>query len=229
MKSPYQQVKEDIRRKILDGIWPPGTLLPGEIELAEQFECARATVNRAMRELAEEGFIERKRKAGTRVCISPKRQARFDIPVVRQEIEAAGQKYRYALLDRAVNAAPDWLCERLNLPAGAVALRLNCLHFAHDMPFQLEERWINLTALPEAETQAFDVIGPNEWLVAAVPFSEVEISFSAINAEEHIARQLGMDTGQAVFLSERSTWWKEQAITYVRQYFHRNYRMTTRY
>ena len=87
MKVTYRDVKTDILSKITKGEWPLGSLVPNEVDLAETYGCARATVNRAMRELADEGFIERRRKAGTRVRMAPVRQARFDIPLVRAEIE----------------------------------------------------------------------------------------------------------------------------------------------
>ena len=87
MRTAFRDVKDDIRRRIVGGDWAPGGLIPNEVELAEKFQCARATVNRALRELAEEGLLERKRKAGTRVRKSPLRRAQFEIPQVRQEIE----------------------------------------------------------------------------------------------------------------------------------------------
>ena len=93
----------------MTGDWAPGELMPSEVDLANEFECARATVNRAMRELADEGLIERKRKAGTRVSTSPRRQARFDIPIVRREVEDQGVVYGYELLSSSQSPAPDWL------------------------------------------------------------------------------------------------------------------------
>ena len=48
--------------------WPPGALIPGEEALAQEFGVARATVNRALSELARAGVLERRRKAGTRVA-----------------------------------------------------------------------------------------------------------------------------------------------------------------
>ncbi len=94
MKTAFRDVKQDVRRRIVQGVWAPGALVPNEVDLAAEFQCSRATVNRAMRELAEEGLVERKRKAGTRVLKSPTRQARFNIPIVRKEIEARGLFYR---------------------------------------------------------------------------------------------------------------------------------------
>lgn len=215
--------------RITSNRWGPGTLLPSEVELAATYGCARATVNRAMRELSEEGIIERRRKAGTRVRMAPVRQARFHIPVVRAEIEETGAAYRYVLLDRVVQEAPDWLRTRLSLEAGDRVVHLTCLHFADDAPYQFEDRWIALATLPEAEEADFTQTGANEWLVATVPFSNAEIAFSAAAADDVLAAHLDCDPGAALFMAERSTWWEGRAVTNVRLAWRPGHRMTTRY
>mgnify|MGYP000374306696 CR=1 FL=1 len=77
---------EDIRAEVLSRIrskaWPLGTLIPGEEALAQEFGVARATVNRALSELARSGVLERKRKAGTRVAALP---VRFWLPQTTAE------------------------------------------------------------------------------------------------------------------------------------------------
>lgn len=229
VKTAFRDVRESMRRKILDGEWAPGELIPNEVVLAEHFGCARATVNRAMRELADEGLVERKRKAGTRVRQTPRRRAQFDIPIVRREIEARGQRYRYALVERAVSAPPDWLRARMGLGPGGRVIHVTAMHYADGNPYQYEDRWINLAELPAAETADFTASGPTEWLIATVPFSDAEISFSATAADAELARHLGCAPGDPLFLSERSTWWQGGAITYVRLVFQRGHRMTTRY
>ena len=55
----YRDVKSAILGRITEGKWPPGALIPGEVELAQAFGCSRATVNRAMRELSDEGLLDR--------------------------------------------------------------------------------------------------------------------------------------------------------------------------
>ena len=62
-------------------------------------------MNRALRELAEEGLLDRRRKAGTRVALNPVRRARFDIQVIREEIEAKGAVFRHAVLVREIARA----------------------------------------------------------------------------------------------------------------------------
>ncbi len=227
--TAFRDIKADMLVRIVAGEWKPGSLLPNELELAAAYDCARATVNRAMRELAEEGILERKRKAGTRVRMSPARQARFDIPIVRREIEARGQVYRYALIGAEAGPAPDWLRARLGLEGGAEALHLVCLHMGDGSPYQFEDRWISLSILPQARTVDFSRNVPTEWLIATIPFSTAEISFSATSADRALAEHLGCAVGDALFQTERSTWWQGQAVTYVRLVFQRGHRMTARH
>lgn len=229
MAATYRDVKADILSKIVRGEWEPGGLIPGEIELAEQYSCARATVNRAVRELADDGIVERRRKAGTRVRMTPVRQARFDIPLTRSEIEDHGSAYSYALIGDSIETAPDWLSERLKMPSESRVRHLTCLHYADGSPYQFEDRWISLVTLPQAEQVDFSAIGPNEWLVATVPFSDVEIAFSANVADAALARHLDCATGDALFTTERSTWLEGKAVTQVRLSFRPGHRMTARY
>lgn len=229
MAGTYRDIKADILGKITRGEWPPGSLLPAETELAEAYAAARATVNRAMRELAEEGIIERKRKSGSRVRLSPLRQARFDIPVARQEVEAQGRRYRYALVRSEVVPAPDWLVARMALGQGAEVRHLICLHFADDQPWLHEDRWINLDLLPQARTADFRAMAPTEWLMAQTPFSAVEISLSATAADAALAAHLDCAEGAALLQMERLTRWEEQTVTLVRMVHRPGHRMTTRY
>lgn len=229
MVITYRDIKADILEKITVGTWSPGSLIPGEMELAETYGCARATVNRAMRELADDGIIERKRRAGTRVRMAPIRSARFSIPLIRKEIEDQGAEYRYSLVRKSKCIAPDWLRARLKLNEGGQVLHLICMHYADGVPYQFEDRWINLDVAPKAEIADFSEFGPNEWLVAAIPFSTAEISFLAVSADDELAQHLNCENGDALFQAERSTWWDSRAITFVRLTFRRGHRMTTQY
>lgn len=229
MKSTYKEVKSDILAKIVKGDWGPGDLVPNEVDLALTYGCARATVNRAMRELADDGIIERRRKAGTRVRMTPVRQARFNISIVRDEIEEKGGEYRYSLVSRAVDIAPDWLRARIQLPANGKALHLVCMHYADGIPYEHEDRWINLSALPDAENADFSLECPTEWLLAAIPFSKAEINLSAGLADQKLSDYLACSVGDPIFSAERCTWWEGDAVTYVRLSYHPGYRLTTRY
>jgi GntR family histidine utilization transcriptional repressor len=212
----YIDVKAEILGRIRGGDLAPGDTVPGEQALAGEFGCARVTVNRALRELAEAGVVERRRKAGTRVLAATPRDASVEIPSVRGEIEAAGEAYRYELLLRRIAAPPAGVRVALGLEPGAKALHLRCRHWAGGRVHQFEERWINLEVVPVARGADFSASGPNDWLIRAMPLSQVEHVLSAANASAAEAALLGIAEGAALFVVERRTWIDGRAITHAR-------------
>lgn len=54
----YAQLIEEIRRRIESGEYPPGSLMPSEHQLSDEFQVTRATVVRALRVLRADGWIE---------------------------------------------------------------------------------------------------------------------------------------------------------------------------
>ncbi len=227
--TSYKDIKSTVLSRIRSGDWGPDSLLPNEQDLAAEFSCTRTTVNRALRELADEGYLERRRKAGTRVLSAPQRQARFTIPMVRDEVEALGGTYRYALVSSARENAPDWLAARLALRTGQPVMHVRCMHFSGNTPFQHEDRWIVVDSVPQVMQADFSQIGPNEWLIQTVPFTNVELTFLASRADTTVAGFLDVPEGEPVFTGERITWLEGQPVTFAKLYFAAGYRMTTQF
>ncbi len=73
------------------------------------------------------------------------------------------------------------------------------MHFTDNTLFQFEDRWINIDAVPNIGKADFTTIGPNEWLVNEVPFTDVEIAFSARVAGKKLAEYLSLSIGEPVF------------------------------
>jgi DNA-binding GntR family transcriptional regulator len=61
----YAQVIDELRRRIEAGEYPPGSLLPSEHQLTEEFQIARPTVVRALRVLRQDGWIETQQGKGS--------------------------------------------------------------------------------------------------------------------------------------------------------------------
>lgn len=64
----FHSVAEQISDLIEEGVFPPGTRLPGERELAERFEVSRVTIREAEIALQAIGRIEIKTGSGVYVC-----------------------------------------------------------------------------------------------------------------------------------------------------------------
>jgi GntR family histidine utilization transcriptional repressor len=219
----WQTVQAEALRRIRSREWPPGARIPDEADLATELGCARATVNRALRELAEAGLLERRRKAGTRVPLNPVRKATFEIPIIRQDIESRGLTPGYKLLSQDMAAAPPELAR--DLPKRARLMRLRALHLADSAPFCLEERWINPLTAPGLLVADLSGISANEWLVQNTSFTGGDIAFGAVNADAATGEILGCAPGTALFIIDRSTRAGQALITSVRLSYAPGYRM----
>lgn len=214
----WQAVQQEVLRRIHAREWAPGNLIPNEADLAAEFGCARATVNRALRAVAEAGLLDRKRKAGTRVALQPVARATLSIAVIRQEVEDKGARYSYALLERAMVRPPAPVRATLNT-ADAALLHVRAVHFADGLPYALEDRWINPQGAPNVLDQPFDTTSANEWLLEHTPYTGGDIALSAHNATHVEAQELGCNEGAALFALTRNTWNGSVAVTRVRLLF----------
>lgn len=223
----WQKVRAEILRRVRERIWKPGEAIPNEADLAEEFDCARTTVNRALRDLAEKGLVTRKRRAGTRVALNPIIRATLQIPILREEVEAKGCSYRHAVLGHEIAEPPSVIRTRLDLPPGTRSLRVPTIHLADGQPYALDMRWINIDTMPEAATVDFNEISPNEWLVQNAPFTHGDIAIFAKPATALEAEHLGTRTGEATLILERTTWREDRSITTTSLTFPPGHRLQT--
>ena len=66
--AKYAQLRETLSAAIRGGAWKPGSQLPPERELARMTRFSLGTVQRALRELADEGILVRTQGSGTYVA-----------------------------------------------------------------------------------------------------------------------------------------------------------------
>ena len=221
----WQDIQERIIGNIRDRTWAPGELIPAEADLARQFGCARTTVNRAMRELAATGVVDRKRKAGTRVVPQLARRVAADIPIVRLQVEEKGARYHFSLASVQVEQPDKRIHAALSLGRRKQALHIKTVHFADDEPFVYEDRWVNTATVPEIKKIDLTTVSANEWLVHNVPFTEGEYVVEARQASRSIAKILNTDPGSSVLVSTRSTWQQQESVTLVTSYHSCGYKI----
>jgi DNA-binding FadR family transcriptional regulator len=63
----YETVAQGIAQRMHEGVYPPGTRLPGERELAEQFNVSRVTIRQALISLQALGKLEVRPGSGAHV------------------------------------------------------------------------------------------------------------------------------------------------------------------
>jgi len=70
----YFQLKEQIKQKIVEGLYKEGDLIPSEREFGDRFELSSTTIRRALNDLVQENFLERKAGKGTFVRLKKVRR-----------------------------------------------------------------------------------------------------------------------------------------------------------
>lgn len=63
----YARIQRALQDRIARGQYAVGSLMPTEIELAAEFDTSRFTIRSALRNLTQDGFVERRQGMGTRV------------------------------------------------------------------------------------------------------------------------------------------------------------------
>jgi GntR family histidine utilization transcriptional repressor len=202
----YEQVKSHIRRTIDSGARQPGDRIPSELDLVAALGVSRMTVNRALRELAEEGLVTRVSGVGTFVAETKPQSTLLMIAHIGDEIRSRGHEYSYeTLVSNALGLAP-----------GTSVFHVICVHRENGLPVQLEDRYVNPATAPEFLQQDFATIRPSEYLYNVVPLHDVEHVVDAGLPTLDEAAKLEIRAEEPCLTLVRRTWTSGVAVTFAR-------------
>lgn len=212
----YQQIKDFIAGRIQDGTWKAGDRLPSESELVQQFGMSRMTVNRALRELVEQGRIRRIAGVGSFVADDKPQSNLLQITSLAQDIRARGHDYACEVISVERISASLEVAAALGLATGASVFHSVCIHKEDGVPMQLEDRFVNPAMVPGYVQQDFTQEQPSDFLVRTVIFDQMEHVVDAVLPTSEQAQLLQMEPGQPCLLLTRRTWQRDVPITLVR-------------
>ena len=89
MKKIYYEIYEDLREKIIEGVYPFQSYIPSELRLVEMYECSHNTVRKALSVLALHGFAQPIRGKGVVVIWQPHQRTSFELGGIETFQEAA--------------------------------------------------------------------------------------------------------------------------------------------
>ena len=225
--NTWQSVRADVLERIRSREWPPGELIPTEQELAASLGCARATVNRALRELADSGLIERRRKVGTRVAATSARRTVLDMPAIRTEIEAMGAAYAYHLASFTTRLPTESAARALQVSPAEELVLVKATYTANGQPHCCEAIWLNQRILPPLARRDVEHQSAHEWLASQVALTHGRFSILADSASGDCARHLGIDEGTPVLTIERTNWSDTTPVSFARQFYPPQHRLVS--
>lgn len=141
--SLADQVFEIIVKDISKGTYPPGSLLPSENKLAEQFNVSRPTIRSAFTRLAERGYVKRQRGIGTFVAESPSIvNPLYQMLDVYERISARGLTPGFIQLKSEIIEADNDVAKKLGVKVGSPILHLHKVFTADEEPIILFVNYI---------------------------------------------------------------------------------------
>lgn len=198
----WRQIADDIEQAIVRGEFASGEKLPGELEIAERFGVNRHTVRRALAELTERGLVRAERGSGTYV-----ETARITYPIrprtrFSEIIGAAGRMAGGRLLSSVKEPAPRDIALRLDLPPGAMTIRLDILRSANRAPISLGTSWVPADLAPDA-ARVYRMVRSVSRLLAHMGFPDYqrkETRVSAAMADSIHATRLRLNPGRPLIV-----------------------------
>ena len=214
--APYARVKQFLHDELGSGRWAAGALMPSEAELVAQFGVSRMTVNRALRELQDEGLIERIQGAGTFAAALHKVSSTLTLRDVHEEIESRGHHHRAVVHLARAERAPAALAGQLGLNTGARVFHTLIVHFEDGIALQCEDRYVNPACAPDYLGVDFTQTTPTHYLFEVTALWRAQYSIEAAKATVQEAKLLAIAADEPCLVVVRRTFTRTEPITLAR-------------
>lgn len=218
-RLPSEDIKASIRQRIADGGWQPGMKLPSERELVQQFGCARMTVHHALRELEDEGLIERRQGSGSYVAQLHPISNVLQVRDIHEEIAERGHVHVTRVLTVEKLKASAEIAVAMRLRKGSTVFHVRLVHVENGVPIQLEDRHVNPALAPDFMARDFTQVTPSAVLFEHAPLTEAEQVVEAVLADAGQALALDVPAGSALLMVSRRTV-SQGAVASVARLYH---------
>ena len=217
-KPRYRQLKELIIGQISAGELRPRDRVPSENELVDATGVSRMTANRALRELNDEGYVERVAGVGTFVSDFKAVSHVLEVRNIADEIERRGHNHTAIVLVQEKSAAAPGTAGALRVEEGTEVFHLVLIHHENALPIQVEHRFVLMEFAPDCLEQDFTAVTPSAYLSAISPLQEAEHVVRAAMPDNEIRNSLEMQDHEPCLVVSRRTWAHGRPVSFARLY-----------
>lgn len=202
----YEQVKQLILKHIQQANGEEDVLLPSENALVKKLGVSRMTVNRALRELAAEGWVTRVQGVGTFSAAQKPELSVIDVRSISDEIAARGNVYTCDVTLLREEFASREVATDLDVPFGARVFHSIVVHRENGVPIQIEDRYVNPRAAPAYLEIDFLTVTPHHYLMRTAPLTDAEHLIESGFPSPQERKLLGIKANEPCLLVKRRTW-----------------------
>jgi GntR family transcriptional regulator len=195
----YIQIHDQLKNEIEKGVWKIGDRLPSERELAAKFNVSRMTLRQAIKNLADEGILERKIGSGTYVA-SEKVQEKMSGTTSFTEIMKSQNRIPSSKTVSYFLTSPSSSeMEKLSLDKDETILRMERIRYADNVPICFE-----VASIPHKLIEGYSKAEITDSFYHTLEqkggkkIGHANQTISAMLASEQIADYLEIKRGEAV-------------------------------
>jgi GntR family histidine utilization transcriptional repressor len=226
----YQHIKDLIIEQISKGDLRPHDRVPSENELVESTGVSRMTANRALRELTDEGYVDRVAGIGTFVSDLKANSHVLEVRNIADEVTHRGHAHSAHIIQRRRRPADEEIARALNISDGTDVFNILLVHHEDGTPIQVEDRYVKTEFAPEFLEQDFTTMTPSAYLSDISPLQEADHVVRAAMPDPTVQEYLKMAVREPCLVVIRRTWANGQPVTYGRLHHPGNrYELTGHY
>lgn len=217
----YSQIREIIRRRVLDGTYAPHSQVPSESQMMEAFGVSRITVRQALADLQREGLIFKVAGKGSFVAKPKAFQSLSRLQGFGEAMAPSGyETFSQVLSARAVKAG-ELVARRLQVKPGAKVFEIQRLRYLNREPISVDVSYFGRALgerLAREDLPARDIflILENDY---GMQLTHAELQIEAISADESLARHLRIAEASPLLRIERLTHAGEQPVDFEFLYY----------
>ena len=214
----YRQLKELIIGQISSGELQPRDRVPSENDLVDATGVSRMTANRALRELNDEGYVERVAGVGTFVADFKAVSHVLEVRNIADEVALRGHVHSLRVLQQKRMSADAKTAAALDIKTGAAVFHLVLIHHESGIAIQIEDRFVLAEFAPQILEQDFSSVTPSAYLSSISPLQEAEHVVRAEMPTEKIREHLEMGAQEPCLVVTRRTWAHGRPVSFAELY-----------
>jgi len=145
----YYQIEQELLKRINEGDYKAGDLLPTEKELQTQYDVSRTTIRSALSSLMQKGLIIRIPGKGTFIAKPRIIHHVGTITSFTDEMKRRGIKPSTKLLFFTRITTPEYIAKDLNIPIDSKVIMMRRLRFANGEPIAVNDTYLPEDMVPE--------------------------------------------------------------------------------
>jgi GntR family transcriptional regulator len=217
----HSQIREIVRRRILDGTYAPHSQMPSEAQMMEAFKVSRITIRQALGDLQKEGLIFKVAGKGSFVAKPKAFQNLSKLQGFGEAMSPAGYETFNQVLSTRRTSAGELVAKRLQLQPGAPVYEIKRLRYLNREPISVDVSYFDVAlgerlAQEDLATRDIFLILENDY---GLHLTHADVQIEAISADESLSRHLRTAEASPLLRIERLTHADERPVDFEFLYY----------